>query len=65
MNTLEAIEAVCDKRHSRLMASGKGEQAASQLVSEYLEHLLKVWHKSAEVTGFIKALKQGYSINLN
>ena len=59
----QSIEAVADKRHSRLCVELQ-EQEAAAIIVQYLTHLESVHQFNAPVLRFIESIKQGYEVKL-
>ena len=59
---LEALERVCDKRHTRMIQNGYSEQEAAQQVSLFLESWIEKWGKYPHLRHFAQALLEGYSL---
>lgn len=59
---VEAIDAVMDKRHSRMMAAGLSESEAAAAIVRILESMSVTWKDRPEVLACCKNLIIAYSV---
>lgn len=61
----ESIEAVCWKRHARMMSAGLTEGAAASNICMYLKHLInETWKNNNHIKWFCKNLLSGFEVQL-